>query len=153
MLNISRSMILLWIMLFHFQSHAQSDSMMVSSDLDTTRITIIEEMPQFPGGEKELFKFISKNITYPDLAIRHGIQGAVYVTFVIEKDGSIIDAKVLRGIGGGCDEEALRVVNAMPAWSPGKQGGKAVRTQFNLPIRFTLTGAGKSRKKSRGNKN
>lgn len=67
-----------------------------------------------------------------------GVQGAVYVTFVVEPDGNITNVKVLRGIGAGCDDEAIRVVKAMPKWKPGKQRGKSVRVQFNLPIRFTL---------------
>lgn len=100
--------------------------------------TIVEEMPSFPGGEAELFKFLGKNIKYPQMASDAGISGVVYVTFVVDKDGKIRDVKVLRGIGGGCDEEAIRVVKSMPAWKPGKQRGKAVTVQYNLPIRFTL---------------
>ena len=100
--------------------------------------TIVEEMPSFPGGEAELFKYLGKNIKYPEMANSAGISGVVYVTFVVDKDGKIKDVKVLRGIGGGCDEEAVRVVKNMPAWKPGKQRGKSVTVQYNLPIRFTL---------------
>jgi len=100
--------------------------------------TIVEEMPSFPGGEAELFKYLGKNIKYPQMATDAGISGVVYVTFVVDKDGKIRDAKVLRGIGGGCDEEAVRVVKSMPTWKPGKQRGKSVTVQYNLPIRFTL---------------
>jgi len=100
--------------------------------------TIVEEMPSFPGGEAELFKYLGKNIKYPEMANSAGISGVVYVTFVVDKDGKIKDVKVLRGIGGGCDEEAVRVVKNMPAWKAGKQRGKAVTVQYNLPIRFTL---------------
>jgi protein TonB len=100
--------------------------------------TIVEEMPSFLGGEAELFKYLGKAIKYPQMAQESGISGVVYVTFVVDKDGKIRDAKVLRGIGGGCDEEAIRVVKAMPAWKPGKQRGKPVTVQYNLPIRFTL---------------
>lgn len=100
--------------------------------------TIVEEMPSFPGGEAELFKYLGKNTKYPQMATDAGISGVVYVTFVVDKDGKIRDAKVLRGIGGGCDEEAIRVVKSMPSWKPGKQRGKAVTVQYNLPIRFTL---------------
>lgn len=100
--------------------------------------TIVEEMPSFPGGEGELFKYLGKNIKYPEMANSAGISGVVYVTFVVDKDGKIRDVKVLRGIGGGCDEEAMRVVKNMPAWKPGKQRGKSVTVQYNLPIRFTL---------------
>ncbi len=105
---------------------------------ETQIFTIVEEMPQFPGGETELFKYLGKAIKYPQMAQDAGISGVVYVTFEVDKDGKVKDVKVLRGIGGGCDEEAIRVVKAMPKWSPGKQRGKPVRVQYNLPIRFTL---------------
>lgn len=100
--------------------------------------TIVENMPEFPGGTEELFKYLGKNIKYPPMAKDAGIKGKVYVTFVVDKNGSIDDVKVLRGIGGGCDEEAIRVVKGMPKWSPGKQRGKSVRVQYNLPINFIL---------------
>ncbi|PCJ82873.1 MAG: energy transducer TonB [Flavobacteriales bacterium] len=100
--------------------------------------TIVEQMPSFPGGEAELFKYLGKTIKYPAMAKDAGISGIVYVTFVVYESGSIKDVKVLRGIGGGCDEEALRVIKNMPKWKAGKQRGKPVRVQFNLPIRFTL---------------
>jgi len=74
------------------------------------------------------------------MARESGIQGTVYVTFVVERNGNVTDVKILRGIGGGCDEEALRVVQNMPKWEPGKQRGKPVRVQFNMPIKFTLAG-------------
>ena len=98
----------------------------------------VEEMPRFPGGEVALFKYLGDNIKYPAMAKDAGINGKVYVTFVIEKDGSIGNVKILRGIGGGCDEEAIRILNGMPHWSPGKQRGKPVRVQYNLPINFIL---------------
>ncbi len=100
--------------------------------------TIVEEMPSFPGGEAELFKYLGKTVKYPPMAQDAGITGVVYMTFVVDENGKVKDPKVLRGIGGGCDEEAIRVVKAMPAWEPGKQRGKPVRVQYNLPIRFTL---------------
>jgi protein TonB len=85
-----------------------------------------------------LTKYLSENIKYPEQAKKDKIQGKVYISFVVEKDGSVADAKVLRGIGGGCDEEALRVVNAMPKWTPGKMRNTPVRVQFNLPVVFKL---------------
>lgn len=100
--------------------------------------TIVEQMPEFPGGEEKLFEYLQKNIKYPALAKENGITGTVYVTFVVKGDGKIDDVKKLRGIGGGCDEEALRVVKNMPPWKPGRQNGKNVMVQYNLPIRFTL---------------
>ena len=108
-------------------------------DPDAGKIfTIVEEMPAFPGGDAKLFEFLKNNIKYPAIARENGIQGRVYVTFVVDKEGKIKDAKVLRGIGGGCDEEALRVVRAMPEWKIGKQNGRPVAVQYNLPINFTL---------------
>lgn len=100
--------------------------------------TIVEQMPQFPGGDAALLKYLSNNIKYPPIAKDAGIQGTVYVTFVVNVEGKVKDVKVLRSIGGGCDEEAVRVVQSMPSWSPGKQRGKPVPVQYNLPIRFTL---------------
>ncbi len=101
---------------------------------------VVENNPEFPGGDRARIKFLSKNISYPTMAKESGIQGTVYVTFVVEKDGSITDIRIARGIGGGCDEEALRVMKKMPNWKPGKQRGKPVRVQFSMPIKFTLQG-------------
>ena len=92
----------------------------------------------FPGGEDARIKFMSENLTYPKEAVKNGIQGKVFVTFVVEKDGKITNVKALRGIGGGCDEEAVRVISMMPNWVPGKQKGKPVRVQFNIPVQFKL---------------
>jgi len=100
--------------------------------------TVVESMPSFPGGMGELMKFLSQNINYPTLAKESGIQGRVFINFVVEPNGKISNVKVLRGIGGGCDEEAVRVVKSMPKWSPGKQRGKPVRVSYNLPVKFTL---------------
>lgn len=102
--------------------------------------TIVEEMPSFPGGEAERNKFLATNIVYPQQATENGIQGTVYVSFVVDSKGNVTDVKVLRGIGGGCDEEAVRVVKMMPQWHPGKQNGKNVRVLFNMPIYFKLQG-------------
>jgi protein TonB len=99
----------------------------------------VEEMPEFPGGVEALFNYIKKEQRYPLEAQTKHIEGVVYTTFVLNENGSISDAKVLRGIGEGCDEEALRLVNNMPNWTPGKQYGKPVKVQYNLPIRFTLS--------------
>jgi len=100
--------------------------------------TVVESEPEFPGGMEALYKYLAQNIKYPQLARENGITGKVYVTFVVEKDGSIANPRILRDIGGGCGAEAIRVVKAMPKWSPGKQRGKAVRVQFNLPVNFNL---------------
>lgn len=113
---------------------------------------IVEDMPRFPGCEDKkgsnqekdqcafvkMQEFLHKNVKYPQKAIDANITGTVYVGFVVTEDGSIKDAKVLRNVGGGCDEEALRVVNAMPKWKPGKQRGKSVKVSYTLPVRFQL---------------
>jgi len=106
--------------------------------IETPIFTVVEEMPTFPGGDESRVKFLTENIKYPQMAKESGIQGTVFVTFVIDEKGRVADVKVLRGIGGGCDEEAIRVVKMMPPWNAGKQSGKPVRVQFNMPIKFTL---------------
>lgn len=98
----------------------------------------VDHMPEYPGGDDAMLKFLSQNIIYPQIAKETGITGTVYSRFVVEKDGSVSDVNVLKGIGGGCDEEVVRVVKLMPKWSPGLQEGKKVRVQFNLPVKFTL---------------
>lgn len=95
-------------------------------------------MPEFPGGMEAMMHFLSDNIRYPEKAKDDNIEGRVFIQFVVEKDGSIGEVKLLRGIGGGCDEEAIRVVKAMPKWTPGQQDGKAVRVYYTLPIFFKL---------------
>jgi protein TonB len=113
---------------------------------------LVEEMPRFPGCEdlalgkeekyacssNKMLEFIYNNIRYPELARQNGIEGTVYIQFVVEKDGSITGAKIVREIGGGCGEEALRVVSKMPIWQPGRQQGNPVRVQFSLPVKYKL---------------
>jgi protein TonB len=112
----------------------------VEEPVEAEIFTVVEESPSFPGGDEKLYEFLQKNMKYPQMARESGIQGIVYVTFVVEPDGSISNVRVLRDIGGGCGEESIRVVKAMPRWTPGKQRGKAVRVLFNLPVKFTLQG-------------
>ena len=97
-----------------------------------------EVMPEFPGGMEAMMKYLSENIKYPEMAKQKNTQGKVLVTFVVEKNGSISDVKVAKGIGDGCDEEAVRVISAMPKWKPGMQNGKKVRVSFAIPISFRL---------------
>ena len=99
---------------------------------------VVEEMPEFPGGTAKMMEYIQKNIKYPMMARESDIQGRVFVNFVVEPNGTITNVTVMRGIGGGCDEEALRVVQSMPNWKPGKQRGSAVRCSFTVPIIFKL---------------
>ena len=99
---------------------------------------VVEVMPEFPGGAGKMMEYIQKNMKYPMMARESDIQGRVFVNFVVEPDGSISNVAVIRGIGGGCDEEAVRVVESMPKWNPGKQRGTAVRCAFTVPIIFKL---------------
>lgn len=101
---------------------------------------VVDEMPQFPGGTSELMKFLSRNIRYPKEAEDKGEQGRVIVTFVIEKDGNISDTKVMKSVSPQLDAEALRVINAMPAWTPGKRQGELVSVKYTLPVTFRLQG-------------
>lgn len=100
--------------------------------------TVVESMPEYPGGMAKLMSYLGNSIKYPPLAKESGIQGRVFINFVVEPNGSISNVKVLRGIGGGCDEEAVRVVSQMMKWKPGMQRGKPVRVSYNLPVKFTL---------------
>ncbi len=99
---------------------------------------IVEDMPEFPGGELALRKFIANAIKYPVIAQENGIQGKVYVNFVVDKDGSVQSARIARGVDASLDKEALRVVNNLPKWKPGKQRGKPVRVSYTVPISFVL---------------
>ena len=99
---------------------------------------IVEQMPEFPGGDKELYQFIADNVEYPAEAKEKGIKGRVFVNFVVEPDGSLSDIIVLRGIGGGCDEEAVRIVESMPKFKPGMQNGEAVKVSYTIPVFFRL---------------
>lgn len=114
----------------------ESQNLIVDSNDEV--LTIAEIMPQYPGGNQALFKFLGENIKYPEQAKKDEISGKVYVTFTVDKDGSVKDVHVLRGIGGGCDEEAIRVVKMMSHWTPGEQDGAKVSIEYNLPINFKL---------------
>ena len=99
---------------------------------------VVEEMPEFPGGMQECMKWLGKNINYPAEAKEKGTQGRVIIQFVVEKDGSITEAKVARGVDPLLDAEALRVINSSPKWKPGKQGGQPVRVKYTIPVAFRL---------------
>ena len=98
----------------------------------------VEELPEFPGGMAAWSKFLSKNLRYPSIAQENGVMGRVTVSFVVERNGEISAIKVLRGIGAGCDEEAIRVIKKSPIWKPGMQNGKAVRVSYVIPIVFQM---------------
>jgi len=99
---------------------------------------MVDEFPEFPGGDAARIYYFRDSIDYPKLAIDSSVEGTVYVTFVIEADGRITHVELLKGIGSGCDEEALRATREMPNWIPAKKDGVKVRSQFNIPIRFVL---------------
>lgn len=122
---------------------AQTDNTKSNSNyrevtIDDDIFVVVENPAEFPGGQEALFQYIVNNIQYPEQAKKENISGRVFVSFIVEKDGSISNAEVIRGIGGGCDEEALRVVRNMPRWNPGTQRGKPVRFQYTLPLNFKM---------------
>ncbi|MCO6358444.1 energy transducer TonB [Roseivirga pacifica] len=102
---------------------------------------VVEEQPSFPGGMEEWNKFLLTNLQYPEQAKSKGVEGRVFLTFVVQKDGELKDLQLIRGIGGGCDEEALRVLMASPNWEPGKQRGREVATRMQAAITFKLDGS------------
>lgn len=128
--------LLLLILTIH--SSAQTDSTFRIGQSDVI-FDIVEEQPEFPGGTVQLYKFISDNFIYPQKCKRKNHQGKIYVSFVVEKDGSIEEVKILRGVDKDLDAEAIRIVKLMPKWKPGKQKGKLVKVRYNLPINCTLT--------------
>ena len=99
---------------------------------------VVEVMPQFPGGQIAMMKYIMENMKYPEQAMKKGIQGRVAVSFIVEKDGSISDVKPILSVHPLLNKEAVRVVESMPKWTPGKQNGKPVRVRFNVPVMFKL---------------
>lgn len=107
-------------------------------DQDNEIFTVVEHDPQFPGGNEALYQYLGSNAHYPEKAKEQGVQGTVYLTFIVERDGSISNIRVLRSPSDLLSEEAQRLVKAMPKWKPGQQRGKKVRVQYNLPINFQL---------------
>ena len=99
---------------------------------------IVEEMPEYPGGQDAMFKFLAQSIVYPQEMVDAGVRGRVYVEFIVRQDGGITDTKVLRGVADPLDQEAIRVVKTMPKWMPGRQNGKPVDVRYRLPIMFQL---------------
>lgn len=99
---------------------------------------VVEVMPQYPGGQIAMLKYIMQNIKYPKQIMEEGIQGRVTVSFIVEKDGRVSNVRLLRSVQPSLDKEAIRVVKSMPKWTPGKQNGKPVRVRFNLPVMFKL---------------
>jgi protein TonB len=115
-----------------------SDVKQVVEENPNQIFTAVEQQPVFPGGDAGFNKYLSKNIRYPAIARENNVQGRVIVQFVVERDGSLTDIKVVRGIGSGCDEEAMRALKASPKWKPGIQNGRPVRVQYSVPVAFAL---------------
>tara|TARA_B100000809_G_scaffold172348_1_gene169632 strand:- start:8604 stop:9512 length:909 start_codon:yes stop_codon:yes gene_type:complete len=111
----------------------------ITKDIDSNAVhTLVEKMPEFIGGIDSLFSFLGKNLVYPEIEKSSNIQGKVYVIFVIDRDGSVIEPKILRGLSNNCDREVIRVMNIMPKWEAGEHRGKKVKVSYNLPINFSL---------------
>jgi protein TonB len=132
---------------FEFESTEADDETIIDAvpviddeedEQDEQVFVVVEDMPEFPGGQLALRKWIANNINYPVIAAENGIQGKVYVTFVVDKDGSVSNARIARGVDTSLDQEALRVVNNLPRWKPGMQRGKPVRVSYTVPINFQL---------------
>jgi len=118
-------------------SNKTESSTTINSEIGQVYI-VVEQMPEFSGGQKAMQEFLVKSVKYPEEAAKNGIQGKVYVSFIVSKDGSVVNSKIVRGVNPMLDAEALRVVNSMPKWTPGKQGGKEVDVQHTVPIYFRL---------------
>ena len=119
----------------------ESDEMVaieIEEESDEEFFMVVENMPEFPGGDAGLMKYIQKNVKYPPIAKEYNITGKVYVSFIVDKSGSVTDVKIVRGVDKSLDAEAVRVVKSLPKYKPGKQRGKAVRVMFTIPINFTL---------------
>ncbi len=134
----SLNRILGFAMIFVAMSFLPSLSMAQATDQMEDVVSNPDVKPEYQGGNSAMFEFIQKNTTYPEQAKKEKVSGTVYVSFVIDKMGRVTQTKVVRGISHGCSEEAVRVVNAMPNWTPGTHAGKAVNVLMNLPVKFAL---------------
>lgn len=139
------TLLLLTASLINAQVQHESDSVALTNvkeiaapGIDTTIYNNVEKMPTFPGGEFKMYEFLAMNIRYPQRARQDGYSGTVYVRFIVEPDGTITNIEVAKGVGGGCSEEAVRVVKMMPKWIPGEAFGKKVRVTYTLPVNFRL---------------
>ncbi len=143
-----------------YKTHKVGKATFIIKNSGDTLYLIVETMPKFPGGEKAMFEFLGANVKYPPEAKANNINGKIYISFVISKEGNIEGIKVLRGVHSILDNEAIRVVKAMPKWIPGTQEGKPVNVSYNLPINFVLRGVSapngpnprSSKSQSKGNK-
>ena len=135
-----KNFILFFLMFFCVTAFGQNTTEKSQNTIapDERVFDVVEEQPSFPGGQGELMQWLSANINYPVTAVQNGVQGRVIVQFVVSKTGEISDIKVTRGVDPSLDKEAVRVVSAMPKWTPGRQGGKAVNVRYTLPVTFRL---------------
>jgi len=120
------------------ETDTDEDEIVEIEEDDEEFFMVVENMPEFPGGDLGLMKFIQKNVRYPAIAKEYNITGKVYVSFIVDRQGSVTNVKIVRGVDKNLDAEALRVVSLLPKYKPGKQRGKAVRVMFTIPINFTL---------------
>ncbi len=125
-------------MTFKVQKTQIQNEIVIEDENGEPVFVVVEEMPEYPGGEKALRTFIGQNLKYPVMAQERGIQGSVYVSFVITTEGKVTQAKIARAVNPELDKEALRVIKTMPQWTPGKQRGKPVAVAYTLPINFIL---------------
>ncbi|MCE1189891.1 MAG: TonB family protein [Ignavibacteria bacterium] len=120
------------------EAEETKEKVVEENDARAEVFTYVEEMPSYPGGNDALLSYVAQNIVYPEIAKRASVEGKVQVSFVVGKDGRISNAEILKGIGAGCDEEAIRVIKSMPHWNPGKQNGRPVMVKVSIPIIFKL---------------
>ena len=120
------------------ETETDEDEIVEVEEDDEEFFMVVENMPEFPGGDLGLMKFIQKNVKYPAIAKEYNITGKVYVSFIVDKQGKVTNVKIVRGVDKNLDAEALRVVSLLPKYKPGKQRGKSVRVMFTIPINFTL---------------
>ena len=120
------------------ETETDEEEMIEIEEDDDEFFMVVENMPEFPGGDLGLMKFIQKNVRYPAIAKEYNITGKVYVSFIVDKKGNVTNVKIVRGVDKNLDAEAVRVVSSLPKYKPGKQRGKAVRVMFTIPINFTL---------------
>jgi protein TonB len=114
----------------------QTDS--ATTAMLATRLLSVDQMPDFPGGNKALLKYLSENLEYPEAARKNGIEGKVLSQFIVNEDGTLTDVEIIRRVGYGCDEEVLRLIHQMPRWNAGKEDGKVVKVLFKVPVVFAL---------------
>ena len=123
-------------LIMFFMAFVSVNAYSQSDDSDNSVYSMVDERAQFPGGQNEMLKYLQENLQYPEAAKANNVHGRVIVKFIVERDGSLSDIKVMKGIGSGCDEEAIRLIQSMPKWKPGKNKGKEVRVSMMVPVNF-----------------